>query len=103
MYVLYPNALALVLADHGMLLWFDPEAVGRTRIHSMMIVPRDQASRDRYWEKNEELFQVALDEDYAIGEGIQDGMASRAHSTLRLATFERGIRLFHHVVDESLR
>ena len=99
-YYLFPNALVLVLGDHAMLVMVEPETAARTRVHSMMLVPPGGA-RDDYWRKNEQLFQVTLDEDYAVGESIQAGLASGANTHVTLGRFEKGIRLFHAILDDA--
>lgn len=100
-YFCFPNVLVLVLGDHAMLLWLDPVDVARTTIHSVMLVPPgDQLGG--YWRANEELFQRTLDEDYEIGESIQSGLASGANDQITLGRYEKGIRLFHEILDEAL-
>lgn len=99
-YYLFPNILLLVLGDHAMLVWAEPEAVDRTRVHSMMLVPRLDG-REKYWLANEALFQNTLDEDYAVGESIQSGLCSGANDHITLGKFEKGIRLFHAILDEA--
>lgn len=105
-YTLFPNTQLLVQQDH--LIWFQsvPLAPDRTRLRLATLVPAEPdpteepwASR---WAKNHAITRRTLDEDFAIGEGIQAGLASGANAELRLGRYEGAIARFNRCVEDAL-
>lgn len=43
-----------------------------------------------------------LEEDFLIGEGIQQGLASGANASFRLGRFEGAIAAFHGALEDAL-
>jgi len=65
--------------------------------------PKDDADKEALEGMMDFLKTVVLEEDYAIGEQIQKGLESGAHSHIVLGQNERGNQYFHEWIDWYLR
>ena len=103
-YNVFPNTIVLLQPDHAMVLTLWPMAADRTTIAAGMLIPeppRDEKA-EAYWQKNERIFWAAIEEDIAMGERIQQTLASGANRTLILGRAEHLIRAFETALDEVL-
>ena len=104
LYVIFPNTLLLVQPDHLSVLHSFPLAPDRTRTVAYTLIPEPATSDKarRHWDANNALFYAAIDEDYAMGEAIQRGLASGANTALTFGRFEQALTRFHQAVDEAI-
>jgi phenylpropionate dioxygenase-like ring-hydroxylating dioxygenase large terminal subunit len=104
LYVIFPNTSLLVQPDHLSLLHSFPLAPDRTRTLAYTLIPEPAASDKarRHWDANNAIFYAAIDEDYAMGEAIQRGLASGANASLRFGRFEQALARFHRAVDAAI-
>jgi hypothetical protein len=102
--VLFPNTLVLVQPDHSAVLHIVPLAVDRTRLWSYAVIPAAPASDKAraHWDANMEILYSAVDEDFALGVGIQAGFASGANESLTFGAFEHALTRFHAEVDAAI-
>ena len=55
-----------------------------------------------YWDANNAILYRATDEDFALGESIQRGLASGANDDLLFGAFEHALAHFHDEVARHL-
>lgn len=99
---LFPNTLVLVQPDHAAVLNVWPIGTDRTNVSSYILIP-ERAQSDkarRYWKANADVLYHATDEDFAMGESIQRGLASGANRELVLGSFEHSLAHFHRQITE---
>ena len=98
---LFPNTLVLVEPDHAAVLHLWPDGPDRTVLSSYLLVPEppltDQARA--HWDASGELLHGAVDEDFAMGESIQRGLASGANHELVFGAFEHALAHFHRQIE----
>ena len=105
LYTIAPTNALLVQTDHIAWIQFEPLAVDSTRIRVSTLVPSERADQpaDReHWLKNHRITVDTLNEDFAIGESIQAGLASGANSHLSFGRFEGALAEFNRNVDNML-
>ena len=100
LYLLFPNTLVLVEPDHSAVLHLWPDGVDRCVIDAYMVVPEPPATDKarRYWQANADILYGATDEDMAMGESIQRGLASGANQDFVFGAFEHALLHFHRQV-----
>jgi phenylpropionate dioxygenase-like ring-hydroxylating dioxygenase large terminal subunit len=100
LYHLFPNTLVLVEPDHAAVLHVWPRGPDRTFIDAYLVVPEhpptDKARA--YWDANAKILYDATDEDMAMGESIQRGLASGANEDLVFGAFEHALTHFHREI-----
>ena len=101
LYHLFPNTLILVEPDHAAVLTLWPLAPDRTLLSSFTLVPEvpvtDKARA--YWDANNAILYGAIEEDFAMGESIQRGLASGANRDVVYGAFEHALAHFHRQID----
>jgi len=101
LYHLFPNTLILVEPDHAAVLTLWPLAPDRTLLSSFTLVPEvpvtDKARA--YWDANNAILYGAIEEDFAMGESIQRGLASGANRDVVFGAFEHALAHFHRQID----
>lgn len=103
LYLLFPNTFVLVQPDHLVTATIWPEALDRTRFVARWLFPTPTTDENRGARAPAvAAVLAALNEDFAIGESIQRGLASGANETLRHGRFEQGLRFFHESVAAAL-
>ncbi len=106
-YVLFPNTVFVVQADHLEVWRIFPveDKVDETVIFLDFFVPEpvtSQSARD-HWDRNLELVTgVVSDEDFPTGEAIQFGFLSRAQSHITYGRNEPALAHFEKAVTAAL-
>ncbi len=102
LYHLFPNTLVLIEPDHAAVLHLWPIDAERTMLHAYMLVPEAPVSEkaQRYWDANNEILLGAIDEDFAMGESIQRGIASGANRQITFGAFEHALAHFHAQITQ---
>ena len=97
LYHLFPNTLALIQPDHVSMFHAWPLGPARTLVQSYTLVPEPPVTEkaQRYWDANNAILYGATDEDFALGESIQRGLASGANTELTFGAFEHALTHFH--------
>ena len=103
-YFFFPNTTVLVQPDHAQLSSLEPLGPARTRVHELTLIPQAPASdkAEAHWEANVALYRRTLEEDYALAESIQAGLASGANEALTFGTFEYSAPRFHLQLQQQL-
>lgn len=104
LYTLFPGPQFLVQEDHFVWIQGTPITAEKTRLKLSTVIPADQNTADKaqYWRKNHELTLYTLDEDFVLGESIQQGLTSGANRHLNFGRFEGALGQFNRFVDEAL-
>lgn len=97
LYFLFPSTLVLVQPDHAAVVTAWPDGPTRSRLASYTLVPEPPVTEKAraYWDANNAVLYGATDEDFAMGESIQRGVASGANREVVFGAFEHGLRHFH--------
>jgi hypothetical protein len=97
LYHLFPNTLVLIEPDHAAVLHVWPKGPRHTTVASYLLVPEppltDKARA--YWSANADVLYGATDEDFAMGESIQQGLTSGANREVVFGAFEHALAHFH--------
>jgi phenylpropionate dioxygenase-like ring-hydroxylating dioxygenase large terminal subunit len=101
---IFPNTFILVEPDHAGVLHLWPLGIDRTRLTSYTLIPEPITSDKAraYWDANNAILYNAIEEDFAMGESIQRGMASGANTDYVFGAFEHALAHFHAQVDARL-
>jgi len=101
LYQLFPNTLVLVEPDHAAIVHMWPRGPAETLLTAYTLVPEPPATDKAraHWDANNAILYDAIDEDFAMGESIQRGLASGANRTVVFAAFEHALAHFHRQVD----
>jgi phenylpropionate dioxygenase-like ring-hydroxylating dioxygenase large terminal subunit len=102
LYTLLPNCFLLAQPDHVSFVQVWPAELDRTRVVVSTLLPPAPAHEPAYWDKNVDIFLGAIEEDYALGESIQAGLASGANRHLRFGRAEQSLAWFHEEIDALL-
>ena len=96
----FPNTLVLVQPDHAAVFHAFPDGPTRTRFTSYTAVPEAPLTPKAraHWDANNAILYGATDEDFALGESIQRGLASGANDELVFGAFEHALAHFHDEV-----
>ena len=102
LYTLFPNTALLVQQDH--ISWINQDALsaGQTRVRLSTLAPKAEADKSDHWKRNHDITKVTLDEDFAIGESIQESIASGANTHMLFGKFEGALDAFNKIVDQKL-
>lgn len=102
-YSLFPMTLFLVQSDHIVWIQARPLAPEQTRVRLVTLVPQQLDRPDSYWQTNHEITRSTLDEDFALAESIQAGLASGANAALLFGRNEGALTEFNAVVSNHLQ
>jgi phenylpropionate dioxygenase-like ring-hydroxylating dioxygenase large terminal subunit len=101
---IFPNTLVLVQPDHAAVFHAFPDGPTRVRFTSYTAVP-EPPTTDRaraHWDANNAILYTATDEDFALGESIQRGLASGANDDVLFGAFEHALAHFHDEIAQRL-
>ncbi|MEM7609881.1 MAG: SRPBCC family protein [Myxococcota bacterium] len=106
-YTIHPNAIVLLQRSHFDLILLDPIAVDRSRIqlHTVGTPPETGPLSDKaqaFFEGNHAFSLRTLDEDFSIGEQIQQGFRSGANTHVRFGLFEDALSAWRAGIDALL-
>ena len=81
-----------------------PTGVDSCVFQCMMLTPEEPATEkaERHYQKNYDVVRVVFDEDFAIGEGIQQGLATGANQHFTFGRYECGLHLGQRSIDAAL-
>lgn len=105
-YHLFPNSVVVVSPDYINLLICHPQAVGRTLVEDIMLIPEPPASEEAedHWRRSWELLDGGTfgDEDFRAAALAHQGLASGLIEDITLGTLEAGVADFHAKVEAAL-
>ncbi|MGI9327649.1 MAG: aromatic ring-hydroxylating oxygenase subunit alpha [Pseudomonadales bacterium] len=101
---LFPCNFVQVMTDHVYVHTIVPTGPGTCLFQCMMLIPEaaETEKARQYWEANYKVVKAVFDEDFAIGENIQKGLATGVNDNFLIGRFESGIQLARKAIDDAL-
>lgn len=105
-YVLFPNTVLVWQLDH-VELWHaypDGDDPNRSVLRVDLYTPKEAKTEKEklYWKKNLDLVvKVVQEEDFPVGETIQEGFSSNAQSHITFGTNEPALTFFHNAITTA--
>lgn len=102
---LFPCNFAQVMTDHVYIHTIIPTGLGSCEFQCMMLIP-EAAETDKvrqHWEANYDVVRRVFDEDFAIGESIQAGLATGANEHFTVGRYENCVQLARKTLDDALQ
>lgn len=97
-YTFFPTTQLLVQKDHVVWINSRPVSAGQTELRLATLVPKSRLGEEAYWEKNHQITSTTLNEDFVIGESIQNGFASGANDVITFGRFEGALPEFNRTI-----
>ncbi len=106
-YVLFPNVVLIMQADHAEVWRVYPvrDRVDQCRISLDFYIPEpaETASSRRHWDRNMDLtVRTVAEEDFPTSEGIQSGFASGAQDHIRFGRNEPALIHYEASIEKAL-
>jgi phenylpropionate dioxygenase-like ring-hydroxylating dioxygenase large terminal subunit len=105
-YHLFPNSILIMSPDYVNLLTCWPQAVGRTLVEDIMLIPEAPRTEEeeRHWDKSWTLLDggTFAAEDFRAAALCHQGLASGLVEEVTLGTLEHGLTDFHAMVEQAL-
>jgi phenylpropionate dioxygenase-like ring-hydroxylating dioxygenase large terminal subunit len=105
-YQLFPNSVVIVSPDYINLLICYPQAIGRTLVEDVMLIPEPPATSEAeaHWRRSWDLLDggTFASEDFRAAALCHRGLASGLLEEVTLGTLEHGLLDFHRTLDEAL-
>lgn len=106
LFSLMPNSALLIQKAHVDWISFIPVSENQTEICVSTLVPADANFEDedeaRHWQKNHEITNMTLDEDWALGVSIQKSLDSGACDRIVYGKNEWALKVFNERLDAIL-
>jgi len=101
---LFPCNFVQSMTDHVYIHTIIPTGVGTCVFKCMMLIPEaaNTEKAQKYWEANYNVVRTVFDEDFAIGEGIQQGFAAGVNTNFTFGRFEAGLQLGQKAIEDAL-
>jgi phenylpropionate dioxygenase-like ring-hydroxylating dioxygenase large terminal subunit len=102
---LFPCNFVQVMTDHVYIHTIIPTGADTCVFKCLMLIPEPAATEKakKYWEANYNVVKKVFDEDFEIGEGIQQGFASGANTNFTFGRFEAGLQLAQNALEDALQ
>jgi len=97
-YTFFPTTQLLVQEDHVVWINSRPVSAGQTELRLATLAPKSRLGEEAYWEKNHQITSTTLNEDFVIGESIQNGFASGANDVITFGRFEGALPEFNRTI-----
>ena len=97
-YTLFPTTQLLVQQDHIVWINSHPISANETELRLVTLAPISRLKDDDYWEKNHRITSDTLNEDFVIGESIQESLETGANEHMTFGRFEGALPEFNRVV-----
>jgi phenylpropionate dioxygenase-like ring-hydroxylating dioxygenase large terminal subunit len=97
-YTFFPTTQLLVQSDHVVWINSRPVSAGQTELRLATLAPKSRLAEEAYWQKNHQITSTTLNEDFVIGESIQNGFASGANDVITFGRFEGALPEFNRII-----
>ena len=97
-YTFFPTTQLLVQKDHVVWINSRPVSAGQTELRLATLAPKSRLAEEAYWQKNHQITSTTLNEDFVIGESIQNGFASGANDVITFGRFEGALPEFNRTI-----
>ena len=100
----FPANFVQAMTDHVYVHTIIPTGPGTCVFQCMMLVPEAPAtdSVERYWRANYDVVRRVFDEDFTIGEGIQQNFAAGVNDSFVFGRYECGLHFGQRSIDAAL-
>ena len=105
-YILFPNTVLERQGQHVELWYAFPNGTDKTQFRMTMLIPEpaETESAIGHWERNFDLLlKTVEEEDFPVGEGVQQSFRSGAQSHITFGRNEPALHHFHKTVREALK
>ncbi len=106
LFSLLPGPAFLVQKDHVDWINIKPLTPGKSEISITTLIPKDADLGDpqqlNHWQKNHHITNVTLDEDWALGETIQQSINERALPYIQYGKNEWALHAFGELIEAEL-
>ena len=102
-YSIFPSNALLVQHEHIDWISFRPVTHDRTEISVTSLVPSATLDTQReHWQRNHEITTEVLNEDFVLGEGIQNSMSSDMLSNINYGRNEWALKKLNDLIDLAI-
>ncbi len=100
----FPANFVQAMTDHVYIHTIIPTGPGTCVFQCTMLIPEEPVTEKaaRYWEKNYDVVRVVFDEDFTIGEGIQQGFTAGVNTDVVFGRYEVGLHYGQKAIDAAL-
>ena len=100
----FPANFVQAMTDHVYVHTIIPTGPGTCVFQCMMLVPEAPATDrvERYWRANYDVVRRVFDEDFTIGEGIQQNFAAGVNDSFVFGRYECGLHFGQRSIDAAL-
>ena len=106
LFMLLPNTALLIQKEHVEFINFRPLSAGETEITITTLIPKNTDLNDinqlRHWQKNHDITNTTLNEDWALGESIQSSLESGALPYIQYGKNEWALHAFNEELNALL-
>ncbi len=104
-YVLFPNTVLVWQGEHAELWHAFPDGVDRVKFRVTLLIPEPAVTESaiRHWERNLALLiKTVEEEDFPVGEGIQQSFRSGAQPHIVFGRNEPALQHFHRAIRAAV-
>lgn len=104
-YILFPNTVLVRQGEHIELWHAFPRSVDHVQFRVTILIPEPAKTEAEieHWERNFALLlKTVEEEDFPVGEGIQDSFRSGAQPHITFGRNEPALHHFHHTIRSAL-
>lgn len=100
----FPCNFMQVMTDHVYIHTVLPNGIENSIFQCMMLIPEAPATEkaEKYWKANYDVLRVVFDEDFTIGETIQNSLKSGANESFIIGRCENTIQFAQETVAAAL-
>lgn len=106
LYTLFPTSSLLVMQDHIFWITSQPLSPDETRMRLVTLAPTSgpdaEDKDDAHWRRNHNITMMTLDEDFVIGESVQENARSGANENMIFGRFEGALDAFNKEIEKHL-
>jgi phenylpropionate dioxygenase-like ring-hydroxylating dioxygenase large terminal subunit len=106
LFSLMPGDSLLMQRDHVDWISMRPVSIDQTEITITSLIPEDvanlEAERREFWQRNLDITDTVLTEDWVLGEGIQRSLENGAIDEIQYGSNEWALGAFNETIDRVL-
>ena len=106
LFTLMPTDSLLMQKEHVDWIKFRPTSPGETEITITSLIPDDPLKltdkKQHHWQRNLDITDAVLTEDFELGEGIQRSLSSGAVQEINYGSNEWALKAFNETLDALL-
>lgn len=101
---LFPCNFVQVMTDHVYIHSIIPTGPSTCVFKCLMLIPESAETEkaQKYWDSNYNVVRTVFDEDFVIGEGIQQGFTTAANTHFTFGRYEAGLQMAKKAIDDAV-